>query len=572
MKLPKDDNQKLDLYREVTRQCLASRSRRIEQYSQNRRWYLYGSNDGIAADNKIFSHLDQVRSFLYASDSTRFSVRLSSLALGQDYKRAHAFGRRVNEEWKLSNADNIMQVAVLWALVYASTFVKVLRKKGGGLEPYVVDPGTFGVYEENVPMLDRQEAFVHVTYVTESALLRALALHPRRAEIMKSVAATNQTTTTQDNVGPMVRDILITSQAMGGVGMANITGITPTPMNSASDEIIPEYAPQVEVPLIEYTELWVWNDAEDDYQVVSMAGSDDDKRSIVYDRQNVYLPRRRGVEAEQPFVQICPNPMYDYFWGAAEVDKLAPLQAKRNHRHEQIDILLDKQANPPGAWAGGGLAEEKYAAFNIPGAQIAVDEQNLAYKTYIPTMPPDLYQSIAQNDKAFDDMSGLPNVTQGKGESGVRSAGHAGKLLTVGSSRAKARANIVEDSLEKAATLYGKCLYVDDPNELTDEDGNEFIIAQMSPHFIVEVDSHSNSPVFQENNRELAATYLKAGLITPQRFLEMTSPPMLDELLREYNEKIVPARAKAAAEKNAAIAKGEAAKNGGKPALTSAGG
>lgn len=571
MKIPKGDNERLTLYRELITNCLASRSRRIEQYSQNRRWFLCGSNDGLSPYNKIASHIDQLRSFLYASDSTRFSVRLSSLARAIDYRRTHAVGRRINEEWKLSNADNIMQIAVLWALVYASTFVKILRRKGGGLEPYVVDPGTFGVLEENVPMLDRQEAFVHVTYITPSALNRALALHPHREQIMKDVTATGKTVTTTDNAGPMVRDILMTSQALGGVGMANVTGITPTPMNSASDQIIPEYAPQVEVDLIEYSELWAWNDDEDDYQVVSMAGNVDDARSIVYDRKNVYLPRRRGVEAEQPFVQICPNPLYDYFWGAAEVDKLAPLQLKRNHRYEQIETILDKQAQPPGAWGGMGLVEEKLAAFNNPGAQIAVGEGQLEYKTFVPPMPADLFQSIAQNDKEFDDASGLPNVTQGKGESGVRSAGHAGKLLTVGSSRAKARANVVEDSLEKAATLYGKCLYVDDPNELKDEDGNDFIIAQMSPHFTVEVDAHSNSPVFAENNRETAEILLKAGMITPERFMEMMAPPMLDALLQDYKEKIAPAKARAAAERNAAIAKGEAVKNGGKPALQSAG-
>lgn len=571
MKLPHDDMQKLTLYRELIQQCLSSRSRRIEQYSQNRRWYLYGSNDSVSPWNKIYSHLDQVRSFLYASDSTRFSVRLSTQANAVDHIRSYAFGRRVNEEWKNSNADIILQVAVLWALVYATTLVKVLRKKDGSVEPYVVDPGTFGVLEENVPMLDRQEAFVHVTYITEAALNRALALHPRREQIMKDVSATNKTTTTTDNMGPMVRDILITSQALGGVGMSSVTGLTPTPMNSTSDQIIPEYAPQVEVPLIEMSELWVWDDAEDDYQIVTMGGNVDDKRSIVYDRTNFYLPRRKGVDAEQPFVQICPNPLYDYFWGAAEVDRLAPLQLKRNWRMQQIEVILDKQANPPGIFGGMGLSEEKYAAFNEPGAQIASNEQgSIDYKNFVPTMPADLYQAIKQNDSDFDEASGLPNVTQGKGESGVRSAGHAGKLLTVGSSRAKARANVVEDSLEKAATLYGKCLYVGDENELQDEDGNEFVISQMSPHFTVEVDAHSNSPVFMENNRELAEIYLKAGLITPERFLEMTGPPMLDELLREYKEKIAPAKAKAAAERNAAIAAGQSAKNGGKPPLHAA--
>ena len=58
MKIPRDGNLRLSCYRELLQQCLASRSRRIEQYSQNRRWYLYGSNDGVSPWNKIYSHLD----------------------------------------------------------------------------------------------------------------------------------------------------------------------------------------------------------------------------------------------------------------------------------------------------------------------------------------------------------------------------------------------------------------------------------------------------------------------------------------------------------------------------------
>ena len=571
MKIKRDDAQRLTQYREIVQQCLVSRSRRIEQYAQNRRWYLYGSNEGVSPWNKIEPHLDQVKSFLYASDSTRFSVRLSSIAPAIDYRRTHAFSRRVNEAWKLNNADSICQMAVEWSLVYASAFVKFLRTRGGGADPYVVDPGTFGVLEEHVPMLDRQEAFCQTYYITKDALERKLALHPNKKEILETASAAPTTNTTQDNMGPMVRDIIVTSQALGGVGMPNVAGMAPTPMNEQQAQIIPDYSPQVEVPLIEMVELYVWNDGIDDYQIVTMAGNADDMRAVVYDRQNVFLPRRDKIEAEHPFVQFCPNPMPDYFWGRAEVEKLAPLQERRTHRFEQIAIILDKQANPPGAWGGQGLTEEKFAAFNEPGAQVAVDEQNLQYKTYVPQIPSDLYQDIVQNDKDFDERSGLPNTVQGKGESGVRSAGHAGKLLTVGSARPKSRANIIEDSLDKAATIFGKCLYVDDPNELQDEEGNDFVIAQMSPHFTVEVDAHSNSPVFMENNRELAVGYLKAGLITPERFLEMTAPPMLDTLLRDYKEKIAPAKAKAAAERNAAIAQGASLKQGGKAPLKSVG-
>jgi hypothetical protein len=46
-------------------------------------------------------------------------------------------------------------------------------------------------------------------------------------------------------------------------------------------------------------------------------------------------------------VQICPNPLYDYFWGASEVQRLIYLQQLRNRRMAEILDLLSKQVAPP---------------------------------------------------------------------------------------------------------------------------------------------------------------------------------------------------------------------------------
>jgi hypothetical protein len=167
----------------------------------------------------------------------------------------------------------------------------------------------------------------------------------------------------------------------------------------------------------------------------------------------------------------------------------------------------------------------------------------------------------------MDVVSGLPNVVQGKGEAGVRSAGHAGKLLTVGSARPKKRALIIEKSLEQGATLYGKCLYADEVDELFDEDGRQFVIAQMDPHFFVDVDAHSNSPVFMENNQELADRLFETKAIDRERYIRMTHPPMEEELIRNLKEKIIPAEQAAARAAMEAEAAGE--QGAGKPKLRS---
>ena len=70
------------------------------------------------------------------------------------------------------------------------------------------------------------------------------------------------------------------------------------------------YKARVAEETVEMHELWVWNDETEDYQVVTIASPD----VIIYDRPGAAC----SLKGECPFVQICPNPLYDYFWGASE--------------------------------------------------------------------------------------------------------------------------------------------------------------------------------------------------------------------------------------------------------------
>jgi hypothetical protein len=121
-------------------------------------------------------------------------------------------------------------------------------------------------------------------------------------------------------------------------------------------------------------------------------------------------------------------------------------------------------------------------------------------------------------------------VLQGKGESGVRSAGHASQLARLGSSRAKKRALIVEDSLEKVATLYLKLIQTYDNTHFKDTEGVTFIPEQFTKDFVVKVDAHSNSPIFTEDLRALAFNLFKAQAIDKESLLDLLEPPMKQEL------------------------------------------
>jgi len=286
---------------------------------------------------------------------------------------------------------------------------------------------------------------------------------------------------------------------------------------------------------------------------------------VIYDRpgESVFL------KGELPFIQICPNAQYDYFWGQSECQRLINLQLLRNNRMNEILDLLSKQVAPPTALMGfSGILDEKNFALNRAGGLLSTDMPNAKVEKLAPTIPPDLYESIREVDRMFEEASGIGNVLQGKGESGVRSAGHASQLARLGSSRAKKRALVVEDALEKVATLYLKLMQAYDGTHFKDTENVPFVAEQFTGDFTVKVDAHSNSPIFTEDLRQLAFNLFKAQAIDKESLLDLLEPPMKQEL-KERLKKMEEKQAAAAAQQ-AAQPKPE--KGGGKPDLKAVGG
>ena len=264
---------------------------------------------------------------------------------------------------------------------------------------------------------------------------------------------------------------------------------------------------------------------------------------IIYDRpgEQVFL------KGELPFIQVCPNPLYDYYWGQSEVSRMIYLQQLRTKRLAEILDLLSKQVSPPTALIGfTGILDEKNFALNRAGGLLATDMPNAKVEKLAPTIPPDLFRELDKIDQMFEEVSGIGNVLQGKGEAGVRSSGHASQLARMGSSRAKKRALVVEDSLEKLATLYLKCMQAYDDTHFKDTEGLPFIAEQFTKDFVVKVDAHSNSPIFTEDLRQLAFNLFKAGAIDKESLLDLLEPPM-KQLLVDRLKKMEKVQAEKAA-------------------------
>ena len=525
MRIPKEPLQRDLFYLDLIQKCLVSREERRPDYATLRSWYLFGNgpDQTPAIFNKIHPHIDQLTSFLYSAETTRFSINLGAAVNDMEHRKIPTLTRALNDEWLNSNADQVFSQAVSWSLAYSSTFVKIIMNNG--IHPYMVEPGSMGVLREDTPYTDRQEAIVQSYYITRSELYARLYAHPQRDAIVKRVNSTQHERT---EIANGVERIILSASNPNLYGNVNL--------DLAGSN---RYKATVSEETVEMIELWVWNDDIGDYQVVTRADPD----IIIYDRpgEQVFL------KGELPFIQVCPNPLYDYYWGQSEVSRMIYLQQLRTKRLTEILDLLSKQVSPPTALIGfTGILDEKNFALNRAGGLLATDMPNAKIEKLAPTIPPDLFREIDKIDQMFEEVSGIGNVLQGKGEAGVRSSGHASQLARMGSSRAKKRALVVEDSLEKLATLYLKCMQAYDDTHFKDTHGMSFIAEQFTEDFVVKVDAHSNSPIFTEDLRQLAFNLFKAGAIDKESLLDLLEPPM-KQLLVDRLKKLEKTQAEQAA-------------------------
>jgi hypothetical protein len=539
MRIPNNPQDREEFYLDLIQKCLVSREERKVDYGSLRSYYLFGNSpsEAPALYNKIFPHIDQLTSFLYSAETTRFSIQLGAAVNEMEHIKVPTLTRALNDEWLNSNADQVFSSATTWALVYNSCFVKVILNNG--IHPYLVEPSCIGVLREDTSYSDRQEALVHTYYITKSELYARLYSHPKRDEIVSRVGATQHERT----------------EIANGIERIILSQSNPTMYGNVNLDLAGgnKYKAVVAEDTVEMTELWVWNDDIADYQVVTKADPD----VIIYDRagESVFM------KGELPFVQIAPNPLYDYYWGGSEVQRLVYLQQLRNKRMTEILDLLAKQVSPPTALIGfTGILDEKNFALNRAGGLLATDMPNAKVEKLAPTIPPDLFREIQEIDSMFEEASGIVSVLQGKGESGVRSSGHASQLARLGSSRAKKRALVIEDSLEKLATLYLKAMQVYDNTHFTDTNGNKFIAEQFTKDFVVKVDAHSNSPIFMEDLRQLAFNLYKSEVIDKESLLDLLEPPMkqlLKDRLKKMEEKKAKQQEAQAAAQQQAPAKGK---------------
>lgn len=560
MKIPSNEAERFQFYQDLIQKCNATRESRRQFYKTMRAYYLFGTQEyGLSNGpryNKIYPTIDQLASFMFSPETTRFTIQLGASVNNSEQDKVRPMTDRLHSEWHDQGIDQSVRNAIRWAGCYGSMFVKLRwkgwdRKRpngehdiGGELQSFLVEPHNLGVLREDRPRLQTQEAFCETYYITKSQLETELtaACHARTAEII-SVAQAGHSEDVGTNAGPI--DRLIVTNITGGSITGN-TSLWATPLQSM-------YKPMTSEDMLELQELYVYDDEVSDYRIVTFMQPSE----VIWDRPlgQIYL------DNTLPYIEFALNPAYDYFWAHSETEKLIPLQDMRNERIEDIRHLLRLQAHPSAGVTGqmGGIPDEMALALDTPSGILALDSPASAIKVNQPTIPNDIWKDVAAIDEMFNETAGLPSVNQGKSAPGVRSEGHAQLLSQLGSTRPKDKALVVEDSLDELATLIIKLLRKYDKGEIREnkQGGLQFMPAQFPADFEAKVDGHSNSPIFTENHEARVFALLDRKVIDREAALDLLDIPLRDLLKKNLVEKIEPAEAAAAQQALAAKTAGK---------------
>jgi hypothetical protein len=76
-----------------------------------------------------------------------------------------------------------------------------------------------------------------------------------------------------------------------------------------------------------------------------------------------------------------------------------------------------------------------------------------------------------------------------------------------------------------------------DPTIHRTDNGIEFLLHDLPDDYQVQVDSHSASPAFQEDNRQVAIALARAGAIDAQDLIHMLHPPGAELLLARLRQR-----------------------------------
>jgi hypothetical protein len=513
---------------EIIDRCRVSVTQRANQARSIKTWVETGSPDGNPAIlNRLYPHIDRLSSYLYSPNDLRFHIDFTHQYEKPILDQAEVASRALTRAFEQRDIDMEFGAGVGEALKFGACIPKAIHTHNG-VSCSLVMPWQFGVYREDLNDLGKQEAVCETNYITPTDFWRRVSHLPNGPDLLKRAMAYARKQGPDDTEGSYFHSVLLagTSPAvqtqppfsnMPG-GLVDVSG---GPMGAILD-------PQVAQELICFHELWVFDDETEDYTTIQLV-EPDILIAPLSRRKNLFVPDYL------PYGLIQPNRMTGNFWGRSEIQDLMKLQHLLRDRLDDIKKLMSLQYDRIWAFEGGsGIQEETFDQMRESG--YFTTEPGQQVKDVTPALPEEAFADIQEIMKFMDEVSGFQNILSGQGEPGVRAGNHAQTLLRTASPRLRDRALLVERQCADFADKIFNCMLAKDAKAYWPTRGEDFMLTQLPDDYRITVDSHSSSPIYEEDHKELVAFLSKIQAIDGESVFDLLNVPMRDILKARLKE------------------------------------
>jgi hypothetical protein len=521
--------------KETIDECMGSSQERGMVYTRASQYYYMGTQDSRAAIyNKTKAFIDKMAGFLMQPTDVRFNVVFDSGEPDDVLERGELTSEKLTADYRQTDSDITFAEAVVWSLVNGCQILKTLPN-GESFRNHPIHPQNFGVLSETTLGLEEQEAVCHVSFPTFSRMASLLEEidHPQREAILRRILEARRED--RDEEPPTY----FHSMVVGGMQPAGDPSANKPPEAAGIVNVfgMPQpWRPQKRVSrTLRHCELWVKDaDRDGDWTTIQcIYGAD--PIVIEGDRTHRNLSR---VPGRLPFTKLQAQPTPGYFWGRSLIADVQMLQELLNKRLRDLKVMWDRNVNAAQVLSGfTSVTEEMYFKILNEGGFLNDPNPNAKAAKLVEPPPQGYLEELDFIFRLFDEASGFTPVMSGQGEPGVRAGVHAQTLVRTSSPRLIDQAARIERQLAENGWLSLRVAQAMDPLIYVTETGQEFFLHQLPGSFQVQVDSHSASPAFAEDNRQVAIALARAGAIDAEDLIHMLHPPGAELLLARLRKR-----------------------------------
>jgi hypothetical protein len=562
LRIPDRLQDAVEFAKDLTDEMMATSEERQAVYQKAAQYYYTGGGDARAAiHNKVRPFVDRLAGYLFLPQGVRFNTVFDSSEPQDVLERGRTVSQMLTADYRSSDADLRFGDAVTWGLINGCYILKHLGD-GFSFRVVPIHPVNFGVLSESIVSIEEQEAVCHVSYPTVTrlrSLLREMG-HPQAEKIY------HQILDTRASQRDMEEPSYFHQMVVGGMNPLGDVGQTPSAAGIVQVFPVPTpWRPQKRIhDTVRLCELWVkdekregnWTTMQLVYPDILIEGGDT--------RRNL-----SGIPHRTPFVKVEADTTPGYFWGRSVIADIQMLQDMVNKRLRDLKVMWDRNAAAPYTFSGfQSVTEEQYYKIISEGGFISDPNPQAKASKLTEPPPPGYLEELEFIWKMYDEAGGFTPVLTGQAsEPNVRSGAHAQTLVRTSSPGLIDPATRIERQLAESGYLCTRLMQDRDPHIYKTDQGQEFLLQQLPELFQIEVDSHSASPAFAEDSRQIAIALARAQAVDAEDLILMLNPPNAELLLAHLKQRQA-AQAEMQKEMMAAGMMPGASKGGGKGSRT----